>query len=82
MDIGAYERALDVDDFQLDGQVQRYHLCCGMWPDRYCVQYAATEGRVLGGFESAVSRVPSSDCLFILIDTNARTSVRMGEEDY
>ena len=31
--------------------------------------------------ESAVSRVPSSDYLFILIDANARTGVRMGEED-
>ena len=31
--------------------------------------------------ESAVSRVPSSDCLFVLIDANARTGVRMGEED-
>ena len=31
--------------------------------------------------ESAVSRVPSSDCLFVLIDTNARTGVRMGEGD-
>ena len=31
--------------------------------------------------ESAVSRVPSSDYLFALIDANARTGVRMGEED-
>ena len=31
--------------------------------------------------ENAVSRVPSSDYLFNLIDTNARTGVRMGEED-
>ena len=31
--------------------------------------------------ESAVSRVPSSDYLFVLIDANARTGVRMGEED-
>ena len=31
--------------------------------------------------ERAVSRVPSSDYLFVLIDANARTSVRMGEED-
>ena len=31
--------------------------------------------------ESVVSRVPSSDYLFILIDANARTGVRMGEED-
>ena len=31
--------------------------------------------------ESVVSRVPSSDCLFVLIDANARTGVRMGEED-
>ena len=31
--------------------------------------------------ESAVSRVPSSDCLFLLIDANARTGVRMVEED-
>ena len=30
---------------------------------------------------SAVNRVPSSDCLFVLIDANARTGVRMGEED-
>ena len=28
-----------------------------------------------------VSRVPSSDYLFVLIDANARTGVRMGEED-
>ena len=33
------------------------------------------------GLESAVSRVPSSDYLFVLIDANARTGVRMGEED-
>ena len=31
--------------------------------------------------ESAVSRVPSSDYLFILIDANARTGVRVGEKD-
>ena len=31
--------------------------------------------------ESAVSRVPSSDCLFVLVDANARTGVRMGKED-
>ena len=31
--------------------------------------------------ESAVSRVPSSDYLFVLIDANARTGVRMGEQD-
>ena len=31
--------------------------------------------------ESAVSRVPSSDFLFVLIDANARTGVRMGGED-
>ena len=31
--------------------------------------------------ECAVSRVPSSDDLFVLIDANARTGVRMGEED-
>ena len=35
----------------------------------------------LADLESAVSRVPSSDCLFVLIDANARTGVRMGEED-
>ena len=33
------------------------------------------------GLESAVSRVPSSDYLFVLIDANARTGVRMGEEE-
>ena len=33
------------------------------------------------GLESAVSRVPSSDYLFVLIDANAKTGVRMGEED-
>ena len=31
--------------------------------------------------ESAVSRVPSSDYLFVLIDANARTGVRIREED-
>ena len=31
--------------------------------------------------KSAVSRVPSSGYLFVLIDANARTVVRMGEED-
>ena len=31
--------------------------------------------------ESAVSRVPSSDYLYILIDANARAGVRMGEEN-
>ena len=31
--------------------------------------------------ESAVSRVPSSDYLFVFIDSNARTLVHMGEED-
>ena len=31
--------------------------------------------------ERAVSRVPSSDYLFVLIDANARTGVRMGKED-
>ena len=32
-------------------------------------------------FDSAVSRVPSSDYLFVLIDANARTDVRIGEKD-
>ena len=32
--------------------------------------------------ESAVSRVPSSGYLFVLIDANARTGVRIGEEDF
>ena len=32
-------------------------------------------------FESAVSRVPNSDYLFVLVDANARTGVRMGGED-
>ena len=32
-------------------------------------------------FDCAVSRVPSSDYLFVLIDANARTGVRMGEKD-
>ena len=81
MDTGTYERVPDVDDFQLDRQVQRCHLCCGIWPDRYCVQYAGTEGCVLADLENAVSRVPSSDYLFVLIDANARTGVRMEEED-
>ena len=31
--------------------------------------------------KSAVSQVPSSDYLFVLIDANARTGVRMGEEE-
>ena len=31
--------------------------------------------------ESAVSRVPSSGCLFVLIDANARTGIRMEEKD-
>ena len=31
--------------------------------------------------ESAVRRVPSSDYLFVLIDANAKTGVRMGEEE-
>ena len=31
--------------------------------------------------ECAVSRVPRSDYLFVLIDANAKTGVRMGEED-
>ena len=31
--------------------------------------------------KSAVSRVPSSDYLFVLTDANARTGVRIGEED-
>ena len=31
--------------------------------------------------DSAISRVPSSDCLFVSIDTNAITGVRIGEED-
>ena len=77
MDTRAYERAPDVDDFQLDRQVQRYHLCCGLWPDRYCVQHAA-EDVFWADLESAVSRVPSSDYLFVLLDANAKTGVRMG----
>ena len=32
--------------------------------------------------ESAVSRGPSSDYLFVLIYANARTGVHMGEEDF
>ena len=36
---------------------------------------------VWADLESAVSRVSSNDYLFVLIDANARTGVRMGEED-
>ena len=32
--------------------------------------------------ESAVSRVPSSDYLFVSIDANARTGVRIGKQDF
>ena len=32
-------------------------------------------------FESTVSRVPSSDYIIVLIDANARTGVRIGQED-
>ena len=32
--------------------------------------------------ESAVSRVPSSDYLFVLIDASARTGVRIGKQDF
>ena len=32
-------------------------------------------------FNSAVSRVPSNDYLFVLINTNARTGERVGKED-
>ena len=81
VDTGAYERAPDVDDFQLDKQVQRCHLCCGIWPESYCVQYAGTEDVFWADLESAVNRVPSSDYLFVLIDANAGTGVRMGQED-
>ena len=35
----------------------------------------------MGGLDSAVSRVPRSDYLFVFIDANARTGVRIGEED-
>ena len=35
---------------------------------------------VWADLESAASRVPSSDYVFVLIDANARTSVRTGEE--
>ena len=50
MDIGPYERAPGVDDFQLGKQVQYYHFCGGIWPDRYRVQDAVTEECVLSGF--------------------------------
>ena len=37
---------------------------------------------VFGAYlESVVSRVPNSDYLFVFIDANARTGVRMGEEE-
>ena len=35
---------------------------------------------VWADLESAASQVPSSDYMFVLIDANARTSVRIGEE--
>ena len=31
--------------------------------------------------DNAVNRVPSSDYLFVSVDANARTDVRLGEED-
>ena len=58
-----------------------FNFCCGIWPDIYCIQYAGTEGCFRADSESAVRRVPSSDYLFVLIDTNARTGVGIGEED-
>ena len=39
------------------------------------------KGVFWANLKSAVCRVPSSDYLFVLIDANARTGVRMGEED-
>ena len=80
MDTGAYKRAPDVDDFQLDRQVQCCHFCCGIWPDRYVSNTREQKDLFWADLESAVSRVPSSDYLFVLIDANARTGLRMGEE--
>ena len=59
---------------QVDRQVQRYHFCCGI-----CPTYAVFNTREHKDLDSAVSRVPSNDYLFVLIDANARTDVRIGD---
>ena len=81
MDTEAYERAPDVDDFQLDRQVQRCHLIVAYGPTDTVSNTREQKAVFWADLESAVSRVPSSDYLFVLIDANARTGVRMGEED-
>ena len=51
MDTGAYERAPDAMTFNLTGKSNAITFVVAYGPtDTACVQYAATEGCVLGGF--------------------------------
>ena len=78
MDTGAYERAPDVDDFQLGRQVQCYRVI-------FVVAYGPTDtvfntreqkDAFWADLDSVVSREPSSDYLFVIVDANVRTAVQ------
>ena len=81
MDTGSYERTPDVDDLQLDRQVQRWHFFVAYGPTDTVSSTQEQKDVFWADLESDVSRVPSSGYLFVLKDANARTGVRMGEED-
>ena len=81
VDTGAYERAPDVDDFLLSRKVQCYQFVVAYSPTDTVSNTREHKDVFWADLESAVSRVPSSDYLFVLIDANARTGAQMGEEE-
>ena len=76
METGAYEQAPDVDDFQLGR-----HFFVVYVPTDTVSNTRVHKDVFWVDLKSAVIQVPSSDYLFVLINANARTGVRMGEEE-
>ena len=81
MDTGAYERAPDVDDFNLADKPNAIMFAVAYGPTDTVSNTREHKDVFWADLEGAVSRMPSSDYLVVSINTNARTGVRIGEED-
>ena len=66
--------------FNLTGKSNAVAFVVAYGPTSTVSNTREQKGVFWADLESAVSRVPSNDYLFVLIDSNARTGVRMGEK--
>ena len=75
MDTGTYEA------FNLTGKSNAVTFVVAYGPTDIVSNTREQKDVFWADLENAVSRVPSSDYRFLLLDADARTGVRMGEED-